>query len=389
MNPKHEASRNEGNVDRISGVRIAYEATPQHGHPIEVAAGIYWIRLPLDSNLDHVNVYALRDHTGWTLVDAGCNSEKCQAALDAVFKVGPLAHLPITRIISTHYHPDHIGLAGKLVKKGAVLYATRVCWLNAKMLQLDDRHLPCHEQIQFVEQAGLKGMELEAYRRRAPSNYSQLVSPLPYSYIRIKQDDVLAIGDRNWTIHVGNGHAAEHATLWSNDGIAITGDQILAGTASNLSVHPSEPSADLVSEWLESCERFMHLSSEETFCLPGHNVPFRGLPTRCEQLLASQKMVLARLFETLDRPKTAVECLDTVYRRTLSTSERGALIAETVGFLNHLRNQGMVERELIGGNAFVWKQACRRARVEQKANIASAHDSHTNERQLRRSYEFE
>ena len=100
-------------------------------------------------------------------------------------------------------------------------------------------------------------------------------------------------------------------------------------------------------------------------------------------------MVLSRLYESLDRPKTAVECLDTVYRRTLSASERGALIAETVGFLNHLRNQGMVERELIGGNAFVWKKACRRARVEQKANIASAHDSHTNERQLRQSYEFE
>lgn len=363
MNPKHEMVGEEGSVDRIAGVRIAFETTPERGHPIEVAPGIHWIRLPLDSNLDHVNVYALHDRSGWTLVDTGCNSDQCKDALDAVFKDGPLAHLSINRVISTHYHPDHIGLAGKLVKDGADLYATRVCWLFAKMLQIDDRQLPCHEQIEFVEQAGLKGMELAAYRRRAPSNYSQLVSPLPYSYTRIKQGDVIKIGERTWTIQIGNGHAAEHATLWSNDGIAITGDQILAGTASNLSVHPCEPRADLVSEWLESCERFMHLADEQTLCLPGHNVPFRGLPTRCEQLLASQKAVLSRLYESLDRPKTAVECLDTVYRRSLAASERSALIAETVGFLNHLRKQGMVERELIGGNAFVWKQASRRGKL--------------------------
>ena len=260
--------------ERATGVRIAFDSIPTVGGPIEVAPGIFWIRLPLQASLDHVNVYALDDDEGWTLVDTGSNTAECRADLDAVFQDGPLSHRPIVRVISTHYHPDHIGLAGVLAEKGAKLFSTRVCWLYAKMLQLDDRKVPCDEQVQFVMQAGLKGMDLEAYKRRAPSNYSQQVASLPYSFRRLRQDEELTIGTRRWTVHVGHGHASHHATLWSEDGIAITGDQILSGTASNLSVHPSEPDADLVSEWLDSCHRFMRLADDQTLCLPGHNLPF-------------------------------------------------------------------------------------------------------------------
>jgi glyoxylase-like metal-dependent hydrolase (beta-lactamase superfamily II) len=340
--------------DKLELIRPLFESAPNPGESIEIAPGLWWLRLPLSSMLDHINVYVLESKDGWTLVDTGSNTPICRAALETAFSQGALARLPLTRVIGTHYHPDHIGLVGWLVDRGAIFQTTRTCWLQARLLQMDDRDLPSAQELDFVRKAGMKGMELAAFCRRAPSDFASLVTPLPAVYQRLQQGDLLKIGGRNWTIHIGNGHAAEHATLWSDDGFVITGDQILPGMSSNLSVHPSEPEADLVSEWLESCDRFGKLATSETVCLPGHNIPFRGIPTRCQQLIASQESALNRLLEHLARPHTAIDCLDAVYRRQLQSHERNSTIAEIYGFLNHLYLRGEIRRELAGDMSYLW-----------------------------------
>lgn len=337
-------------------VRTAVEEIPGFGQPMEVARGIWWIRLPNDSALDHVNVYVLEDLRGWTLIDTGSNSADSRAALLDAFKHRPLSARPISRVIATHHHPDHIGLAGLMVGHGATLWASRVCWLTARLLQIDDRDLPCEEQVRFVQRAGVKAMSLAAYKRQRPSNYAQQVYPLPFSYQAMDQGDQLTIGGRTWTVHIGNGHAMGHVTLWSNDGLAITGDQILPGIASNLSVHASEPDADLVSPWLESCRHFHALASDHELCLPGHNPPFKGARTRCDQLMSNVSTVLERLLKRVERPCTAVECLDTVYRRPLRHHEHAVLTAEVVGFLNHLECKGLVSRELTRDDVYLWRR---------------------------------
>ena len=337
------------------GVQSAFSEVPTQGKPLQVADDVWWLRLPLRSSLGHVNLYVLEDTDGWTVVDTGENTAECKAALEATFIDGPLSHRRVSRVIATHHHPDHIGLVGWFVERGATLWATRLCWLYARMLQLDDRELPCEAQIEFARRAGVKGLALAAYCRQRPSNFSQLVQPLPFSYEKLEQDDWLTIGQRRWQIHIGHGHATGHATLWSDDGLAITGDQILPGISSNLSVHASEPDADLVSEWLDSCQRLQSIALDSTLCLPGHNAPFTGAATRCKQLITNQEMVLKRLLQRLERPGTAVECLDAVYRRKLDDAERPTLIAETVGYLNHLKKRGLVGRELARDGSYVWR----------------------------------
>jgi glyoxylase-like metal-dependent hydrolase (beta-lactamase superfamily II) len=341
-------------TNHLELIRPLFESAPRLGESIEIAPGLWWLRLPLSSTLDHINVYVLESKDGWTLVDTGSNTPICRAALEKAFAEGALARLPIIRVIGTHYHPDHIGLAGWLADRGAIFQTTRICWLQSRLLQIDHHDLPREEELQFVQKAGMKGMELAAFSRREPSNFSHLVTPLPAAYDRIRQDDVLKIGDRHWTIHIGNGHASEHATLWSDDGFVITGDQILPGMSSNLSVHPSEPEADLVSEWLESCRRFAKLATNETVCLPGHNIPFRGIPTRCQQLIANQSAALDRLLEHLSKPHTAIDCLEAVYRRQLQSYERSPMIAEIYGFLNHLYQHGEIQRESATDLSYLW-----------------------------------
>jgi glyoxylase-like metal-dependent hydrolase (beta-lactamase superfamily II) len=372
-------------IDRVGAIRPALETTPEFAVPFEVADGIWWIRLPLDGLLDHVNVYAIDDHDGLTLVDTGNNTPICREALLQAFSQTPFHQKKISRLIATHYHPDHIGLAKEIVERGASFWTTRACWVYARMLQLDARDIPYPEQVAFIERAGLSGMALAAYKRRAPSSFPKTVMPVPFSYTRIDDGDEIAIGKRTWTVQLGNGHAIDHATLWSNDGIAITGDQLLPGISSNLSIHPSEPDNDLVTGWLASCLRIQQTATAETLCLPGHNSPFYGAPARCEQLISSQQSVLKRLWDFLERPATAVGCLDAVYRRALDAQEQGTLIAEVFGFLNHLRNRGLIERELFRGNAYVWHRTSREWPTEDTNNlrIDSPHDvgtTHAHER---------
>lgn len=319
-------------------------AVPEAGKPVQVVPGIWWIRLPLESLLDHVNVYALDEGNAWTLVDTGSKSVACEEGLKAVFESGPLSGKSIRRLIVTHHHPDHIGLAGPLAARGASLWTTRTSWLSSRLLQGQGGEKAEPEMVAFFGRAGLTGIELAAFARRPHNSYARQVAPLPASYRRIRGGDRIHSADREWTVRIGHGHSAEHALLVSDDGVAIVGDQILTGTTSSLAVHFSEPEADPAGEWLDSCRELGPLLGDQTLCLPGHNLPFRGAATRCRQLAANVERALQRAVEFLKRPATATGCLEAVYRRSVSGSERPLRIAETVGFLNHLLSAGLVER---------------------------------------------
>ncbi len=350
-NPRDDKSTNLGDrmpsdatSEPVHGIRVMNSEFPIYGQPLAVAPGIWWLRLPLHGALDHVNVYCIEDEDGMTLVDCGSNISAIEAIYKRLPELGSPFDRKVHRVIVTHYHPDHIGMAGFFVEKGAELWTTRTAWLQAQVLRHEDRLSPCREQIEFVRRAGLDGLPLAAYCRRPPSSYRNLVYPLPYSYRRIQSGDTLSIGDRKWKVLVGDGHAAEHAVLLSEDGIAITGDQILLGIATNLSLHPTEPEADLVDEWLTSCGRLAKSIDDDVLCLPGHNLPFFGAASRCQQLIANIEAALRRVLNSLTKPKTVVECLNSVYGRVLRPEEHTQSLAETMGFMNHLNRRGYVRK---------------------------------------------
>ncbi|MCW8844011.1 MAG: MBL fold metallo-hydrolase, partial [Rhodobacteraceae bacterium] len=160
----------------VSGIRYPWDSAPEHGEAIEVADGVLWMRLPLPMMLDHVNVYALDDGDGWTIIDTGFDSEKTRAIWQILFD-GPLKGKPITRVIVTHHHPDHVGLAGWFQSEhGAALWTTRTAWLFARMLQLDEQAVPTQETLDFYRRAG---MVEEVFKQRAserPFNFSDMVA---------------------------------------------------------------------------------------------------------------------------------------------------------------------------------------------------------------------
>lgn len=336
-------------------IRALIDLPPEEGAATELAPGVLWMRLPLPMALDHVNVYALEDEGGWTVVDTGFDSRRGRAIWTAL-RAGPLRGKPILRVIGTHHHPDHIGLAGWLMAEGAELMMSRTAWLTARMLTLDVQERPAPETLAFWRRAGMPADLLEKRAAERPFNFADMVYPLPLGFTRLSDGQEVAFGRRRWRVAMGHGHAPCHATFWSlDDDLVIGGDQLLPGISPNLGVYPTEPEADPVGEWLESCTRMLALAEPRHRVLPGHKLPFTGLPTRLAQLIDNHHAALDRLAAALAQgPRTAAGCFDILYRRPIGAGEYGLALVEAVAHVNHLVRRGLVQQVGETGGAALW-----------------------------------
>ncbi|MHA1529252.1 MAG: MBL fold metallo-hydrolase [Alphaproteobacteria bacterium] len=335
-----------------TGLTHPWEQAPEPGAVIEVAPGIMWARLPLPMRLDHVNVYILDDGDHWTLIDTGLDWTKSRAAWQALL-AGPLAGKPVGRVILTHHHPDHIGLAGWFAVQGAEVWATRIAWLFGRMLTLDHHDRPTPRHIEFRRRAGMPGDLLAAYADEQPFNFSTCVAPIPLGFRAIAEGEEITMAGRRWTVRFGHGHAPAHATFWSGD-LVLAGDQVIPGISSNISVYPTEPDADPLGEWLESCHRLRDLARPEHLVLPGHKLPFNGLAFRLTQLIENHDHALARIEAELGRgPLTAVETFPAIFKRPIGAGEYGLALGEAVAHMNHLLRTGRVTR--VAGPGGTWK----------------------------------
>jgi glyoxylase-like metal-dependent hydrolase (beta-lactamase superfamily II) len=338
-----------------AGIRHPFAEAPAEGEAIAVAEGILWLRLPLPMALDHVNVYALRDADGWTLFDTGLFSRRMVALWQGLLE-GPLAGAPVTRVIVSHHHPDHIGMAGWFQARGAALLTTRTAWLYARMLTLDVQEVPSAESITFMRRAGMPDAMLETRMAERPFNFADVVAPMPTGFTRVKEGDVLQAAGRDWTVRVGHGHAPEQITLWSGD-LIMGADQLLPGISANIGVYPTEPDADPLTDWLASCAAFAPLARDSHLVLPGHKLPFSGLPLRLGQMIDNHEQALARLIDLLARPMTAHDTMPTLFKRDLGAAEYGLGIVEAVAHLNCLLQRGQVSRHLAADGRYLWQAA--------------------------------
>ncbi len=336
-------------------IRTPFDTAPPPGGVIEIAPGILWIRLALPWALDHVNVYALEDGEGWTLIDTGIHSPEAIAIWEALL-AGPLGGRPVRRLIVTHHHPDHIGMAGWFLARGAELLMTRTAWLYARMLLLTTEDHPSPETVHFWQRAGLPETDLQRRQGERPFNASDYVAPLPLGFTRLREGAVLQMAGRDWTVRIGHGHAPSHATFWT-EGLVIGGDQLLPGISANIGVYPAEPEADPLAEWLESCERLATFARDDQLVLPGHKLPFTGLPMRLRQMVDNHVSGLDRLRAFLSEPRTAVGCFPALFRRQIGESEQGLALVEAVAHLNYLFQRGELRRTADAQGVWIWQKA--------------------------------
>ena len=329
------------------------------GHPdvlaeplLEVGAGVRWVRVPVPGPLKHINCWLIDDAGGVALVDTGLNLPDARAVWKTLFK-GPLAGVRLTRVIGTHLHPDHIGLAGWMcAHHGCDLWMTRGEWLTARMLAADARDEVPAEMIAFWRAAGWDDEQVAHGRSRGWSGFRRIIAPLPLGYRRIVDGEMLAIGARVWRVVVGSGHSPEHACLYDAEArLLIAGDQVLPRISSNVSLGVTEHEADPMGEWLGSIARLRAEIPGDVLVLPAHGDAFTGLHARLDALEHEHRARLDELAAFVAEPRRAVDCFGRLFRRAIGPDVIGMATGEALAHLRRLEVEGRAVKRIEDG---VW-----------------------------------
>ena len=329
-----------------SGLTYPFERHPAGTETFEVAPGILWARVPLPFRLNHVNVWLIRERDGWTLIDTGTANPEARAVWEALL-TGVLSGAPIVRLIATHGHTDHVGLAGWLQDRsdGVPYYITLVEWLSAQVRMEEARSPLSAQSLRFLDHHGCDPATVQGFAddRRRTHAYSH---PLPPAIQRLRDGQTIRFGGRDWRVIVCGGHAAEHASFWCEaDRILIAGDQILSKISPMIGVFPVEPLADPLTEYLASLDRFNGLAAD-ALVLPSHGVPFIGLHARVDELARHHAQRLDELEQLMGEPGTAMQLACGLFVKAVAEGQARHAFAETLAHAHYLVTAGRAQRRV-------------------------------------------
>ncbi len=345
------------------------ETLPESGHALTVADGVRWIRMPLPFALDHINLWLLRDRVdgreGWTVVDCGIDRGEVRECWEAVFTQA-LEGLPVLRVMVTHMHPDHVGLAHWLCDRWQALlwmtmtdYAMARLWAGASVTDtaVEGSGPAGGAAARHFARHGLVDQEAQTLIRKRHDYYAGLVPAMPARFHRLMDGQDVQIGGRSWRVIVGYGHAPEHASLWCPTlGVLISGDMVLPRISTNISVFDIEPEANPLPLYLDSLKAYDDLSAD-ALVLPSHGRPFRGLHRRIAQQQAHHAARLDDVLAACVRPQSAHDLLPVLFRRKLDLHQLGFAMGESIAHLHALYFQGALTRTLDDDGVYRFRQS--------------------------------
>uniref|UniRef100_UPI000594A0A3 MBL fold metallo-hydrolase n=1 Tax=Gorillibacterium massiliense TaxID=1280390 RepID=UPI000594A0A3 len=176
---------------------------------IDTLEGLFRIKMPLPFPLRTINAYLLPEaEGGYTLVDPGLNTPEAIEAWLTVMQSLKIGFGNIRRIVLTHHHPDHYGLAGWFQERsGAPVYLSEMGRLQAQRLWGDDPILT--EAIYRLFQK--HGMDESHLAELIPhlNGFVPMVSPHPEVTV-LCDGDTITMGGRSWLALETPGHASGH-----------------------------------------------------------------------------------------------------------------------------------------------------------------------------------
>ncbi|MCY4045528.1 MAG: MBL fold metallo-hydrolase [Cellvibrionales bacterium] len=305
---------------------------PSEGELVEVSQGIFWLRMPLPMSLDHINLYLIDEGDSFAVIDTGMNYPDSQKLWQHIFDKYCQSK-PIKKVIVTHMHPDHVGLAGWLCEKfDADLYMTQTEFFATQAGLADD--IPPETNIQFYTQIGMP-QEFLDFVAQSPYRMSNIVAQIPHQFKRLKGGDTLVLGGNEWQVITGSGHTFEHASLYCKERkLYFSGDQLLPEITSNVSVYVMEPDANPLALWYQSLDALDSLDAD-TLVFPSHNQPFKGVHARAKAIKMHHDQLLEKVLNCLTEPKTVYELCQMLFPR-VDFLEMPLAVGEILAHLHYL-----------------------------------------------------
>ncbi len=332
-----------------------YAEPPAPGTVMAVAPGVYWLRMPLPFVLNHINLWLLEDGDGWTIVDCGFATDEARGLWERIF-ADCLGGKPVTRVIVTHFHPDHIGLCAWLCEKHLVMpWMAKAEFLQAHNVLARVAGVDVETQCALMARHGLDGERMQWIAMRE-NLYPIGVPSLPRAHRRIRDDESIAIGAHTWRVVMGHGHSPEHASLVCEKlGVFIAGDMLLPRISTNVSVWPAEPDADPVDDFLRSLTRYAALDAD-TLVLPSHGLPFNGMHARINALHEHHRVRLERVLAACVTPQSAASVLPALFDRDINNEHLVFAMGEGIAHLNCLMHRGQVRRSIDDNGHYLFQQ---------------------------------
>ena len=323
---------------RIGSNNLAYpfDNRPEPAQRVEVVPGVFWLRMPLPISLNHINLWLLEDGDGWTIIDTGMSNDETKSLWESLLE-NQLDSKPVKRVIGTHMHLDHIGLAGWLCRRCNVdLCMPRTEYLSCRVFSSEMKEDPSPETVQFYKDAGFQEAELAVFHDRFQAR-SNFMTPMPTAYRQIRDGEIIRIGNCDWMVMVGTGHSPEHACLYCEElNVFIAGDQNLPRITPNVSVRPDQPSSNPLGEWLTTCEFFKNQIDEKVLILPSHGDPFFGGPLRLQEIIDDHLTSLEQLYHHCVSPQRVVDVFPALFKGKVEDHNLVIATCEALAHLNYL-----------------------------------------------------
>lgn len=300
-----------------------------------------------------VNVWAIRDGDGWTIVDTGFPGEGTRRLWDTAIA----QHLgaPIRQVICTHYHVDHVGQADHLLQGGdAKFRMTRVEWAKAQQVRQNEGK---DWRALRMRQLHRSGFPPEAVRQAEIERSYAVPFRTQMNCAALEAGEVLEIGTTAWEVEIAGGHSPAPAILINRrDELMIVGDQLLPRITTHVGVPADDPEGDPLGAYFQFLDRMQSVEARY-LALPGHGPAFADIPARAAQVRQQRLERLERAFEAVRTPRPCIDVIEHIYGRRLEGLPLLLGESETLANLNHLVSLGRVRREIDGEGRFVFSQA--------------------------------
>jgi glyoxylase-like metal-dependent hydrolase (beta-lactamase superfamily II) len=314
-------------------------------HPVvQISEHIYQVHVPIPFPLVSVNCYLVRDSDGWTMIDTGLQHAPALEAWDAAFTSLGLEPRHLRRILLTHAHPDHYGLAGYFQQiSSAPVYALDK---EIRVVPIEWQHDGVHMYAlaNFFQKHGAPRDVVERVKVRS-LEVLQMVEPQPVLSPLRDGGEVCLAGDVYRVMWVP-GHADGHLLLLRQGGdLAFTGDQVLSNITPNIALWPGLDPNPLRS-YLDSLDKVEGLNN--ALALPGHRALIHDVPGRVAELREHHRLRAQECWEAAATPAAAHEVCLKIFPLLRDIDDLRLAMVETLSHLEYLVSQGHLARSEEG-----------------------------------------